>query len=387
MDNVKLLIQRLPVPKTEQESYDNFIALYKCFSPSEWLKTDILFEISNYIARNRSELVDLGTRLNVQVNLYLRSIVNYHDNHDQIMDDIGCFALTESGAGVLSGLIVDVKFEERDDSYVLNSGTISKKWISQGMLATKGLVVASDVVNHRDCRIFLVDMCAEGITRERMTNIPVSKILDLAEIRYHNVVLPKSSVLSKTIPLSRKELLMGIFYGRLCLAEVVMNSISEFVTMVYTKIRNIDKFAKLGHLDYIAKLDTELTEYCKRMEKRRDSLLESKDVMRINCYKVYCVETAITIYNKIHMMFGTHAFGFGLDYQTLILNKVAEGDTSVLKLACIKQHIDNVGIVRGLSCRHWSGVLYNPVKYMMANRDTVFNELVGTYIDLFNCEL
>ncbi len=387
MDNVKLLIKRLPFPKNEQESYDNFISLYNCFTPEQWLETATLFEVSNYIARNRSELIDLGTRLNVQVNLYLRSILNYHENPGQMMNNIGCFALTESGAGVLSGLIVDVKFEEREDSYVLNSGDVSKKWISQGMIATKGLVFASDVVNHRDCRIFLVDMCAEGITRERMTNIPVSNILDLAEIRYHNVVLPKSAVLSKTIPLSRKELLMGIFYGRLCLAEVVMNSISEFVTMVYTKIRNIDKFVKLGYLDYIAKLDTALTEYCQQMSKRRDSLLEAKDVMRINCYKVYCVETAITIYNKIHMMFGTHAFGFGLDYQTLILNKVAEGDTSVLKLACIKQHIDNVGIVRGLSYRHWANVMYDPVKYMMANRDAVFNELVGTQIDLLRCDL
>ena len=387
MENVKLLIKRLPNPKNEQESYDNFIALYNCFTPEQWLETDTLFEMLNYIARNRSEFVDLGTRLNVQVNLYLRSIMNYHENPSQMLNDIGCFALTESSAGVLSGLVVDVKFEERSDSYILNSGDVSKKWISQGMLANKGLVFASDVVNHRDCRIFLVDMCAPGITRNRMTNIPVSSILDLAEIRYHNVVLPKSAVLSKTVPLSRKELLMGIFYGRLCLAEVVMNSISEFVTMVYTKIRTIGKFDKLGYLDYIAKLDTALTEYCQQMAKRRNSLLETKDVMRINCYKVYCVETAIYIYNKIHMMFGTHAFGFGLDYQTLILNKVAEGDTSVLKLACIKQHIDNVGIVRGLSCRHWANVLYDPVKYVMMNRDMFFNELVGTQIDLLSCDL
>ncbi len=81
------------------------------------------------------------------------------------------------------------------------------------------------------------------------------------------------------------------------------------------------------------------------------------------------------------MMFGTHAFGFGLDYQTLILNKVAEGDTSVLKLACIKQHLDNCG-VRSLKCKHWVGMFYNPVKYIMTNSDEIFDEIVATYIDL-----
>ena len=387
MDNVKILIKHLVKPSNEQESYDNFIALYKCFTPEQWLDTNTLFEISNYIARNRSELVDLGTRLNVQVNLYLRTILNYHDNPSQMMNDIGCFALTESNAGVLSGLIVDVKFEERDNEYILNSGNVSKKWISQGMLATKGLVFASNVANYRDCRIFLVDMCCPGIVRTRMTTIPISNILDLAEICYHNVSLSKSAVLVNTIPLSRKELLMGIFYGRLCLAEVVMNSISEFVTMVYMKIKSIDKFSKLGHLEYITQLNDELSLYCSKMVERRQTLLDTKDVLRINCYKVYCVETAITIYNKIHIMFGTHAFGFGLDYQTLILNKVAEGDTSVLKLACIKQHIDLAGVFRGVSYRHWTNILYNPIKYIVKHKDSIFDEMVEIYIDVLKCDV
>ena len=215
-----------------------------------------------------------------------------------------------------------------------------------------------------------------------MTNIPLARILDLAEIWFSNVLLPKSAVLEKTIPLSRKELLTGIFYGRLCLAEVVMNSISEFVTTVHEKVKDIEKFKKLGHFEYISKLNSNLIGYCRRMTERRQSLLDTKDVMRINCYKAYCVEQAIHIFNKIHMMFGTHAFGFGLDYQTLILNKVAEGDTSVLKMACIKQHIEVIGMFRGLSYSCWISVLRDPVKYIMTNRDTVFDEIVGTYIDL-----
>jgi hypothetical protein len=382
MNNVKLLIDRLPSPTNEDDSYKNFITLYNCFTPADWLRVETLFDVSNYIARNRPELVDLGTRLNVQVNLYLRTILNYQTKPD--FDGIGCFALTESSAGVLSGLIVDVTFEETHDGYTLNSGTVTKKWISQGMLAEKGLVVASNVSNRRDCRIFLMDMNVEGISKTRLTHIPVSRLLDLAEISYTDVRLSKSSVLEKTIPLTRKELLMGIFYGRLCLAEVVMNSIAEFVDVVYNKIKDIEKFEKIGHLQYIARLNDKLREYCIRMEERRLSLLETNDVFQINCYKIHCVETAIYIYNKIHMMFGTHAFGFGLDYQTLILNKVAEGDTSVLKLACIKHYVETRGLYHGVSYSRWLGLLYNPMGYVQQHRDALFDEIVAKSIDVLD---
>jgi hypothetical protein len=389
MNTVYELIDSLALPNCETESFANFIKLYGCFSPTDWLATDTLFDVANYIAKKRPELVDLGTRINVQVNLYLRTILTYHSNPYEIIDapdNIGCFALTEANAGVLSGLIVDVKFEETEDGYILHSGDTRKKWISQGMTANKCLVMASNVTNHRDCRIFNIPFDIPGLHRSRMefTNFPISTRLDLAEITFDNVYIEKSCVLEKTIPLNRKQLLSGIFYGRLCLSEVVMQSISEFVSMVYEKTKNIEKFKTIGHYKYIHKLNTDLSKYCERMKERRQSLLEKEDVMIINCYKVYCVETAISIYNKIHMMFGTHAFGYGLDYQTLILNKVAEGDTSVLKLACIKQFVMEHGLYK-LPMRHWYGTWRDPMVYVMSNANDIFNYIAGKGIDILMC--
>lgn len=377
METIHNLIDSLPKPSSQDISFDNFRRLYKCVPMNDWLNNDILFGTTNYIARKRPELVDLGTRLNVQVNLFLRTIYTYSDIvlHE---DDIGCFALTESNAGVLSGLVVEVQFEEKDDHYILNSGAISKKWISQGMFANKGLVFASNKHNHRDCRIFLVDMTTDGITRTQMTLLPTTNALDLTEITYTNVILPKSCVLPKTIPLSRKELLSGIFYGRLCLSEVVFNSLSEFVSFVYNKIKNIDKFKKLPQYPYIIRLNDELDKYCKQMELKRNSLLEKCDVYTINCYKVYCVETSISIYNRIHLLFGTHAFGFGLSYDTLILNKIAEGDTSVLKLAIIKEyHMKH----KYVSLRHLIGLMiYDKIGYVLRNADEMFDIIIQSDI-------
>ena len=383
MENVYTVIDNLPFPGDETTSFANFIQLYNCFSPREWLLTDTLFDVANYIAKHRPELVDLGTRINVQVNLYLRTILTYHANPYDIIDqpnNIGCFALTEAKAGVLSGLVVDVKFEETDDGYILNSGATCKRWISQGMTAHHCLVMASNITNYRDCRIFHISLECPGVRRTRMelVNLPISNTLDLTEIHFDNVRVNLSGVLEKTIPLNRKQLLSGIFYGRLCLSEVVMRSISGFVSMVFEKIKDIDKFKTIGHYQYIYQLNNELIGYCERMKERRNSLLESEDVMTINCYKAYCVETAIAIYNKIHMMFGTHAFGYGLDYQTLILNKVAEGDTSVLKLACIKQFV----MERRLPIKHWYGLWRNPVSYVMNNVDDIFGYIAETQIDV-----
>ncbi len=196
--------------------------------------------------------------------------------------------------------------------------------------------------------------------------------MDLAEFSYDNVHLDKSAVLERTIPLSRKELLCGIFYGRLCLAEVVITSISAFVDYVYNKIKDIDKFKTIGHYDYICNLNRDLKAIKHHLIAQRETILETQNVFLINCYKVYCVELAIETYNKIHMMFGTHAFGFGLTYETLLLNKIAEGDTSVLKLAVIKEYLDNGG---RLSWRHYLGLFYNynrPKEYIMENADDIF---------------
>jgi hypothetical protein len=380
MERAKELIDGMKFPTNEYDSFDNFKRLYACFTPDEWFDTNVLFSVTLYIAEKRPDLVDLGTRINVQVNLFLRTIKTFGDipiNNS----DIGCFALTESNAGVLSGLVVDTKFEELESGdYILSSHDCKKRWISQGMFATKSLVFASNIHNHRDCRIFLVEMPYDGVTRTRMNCCTdVGKVLDLAEIQYTNVKLDKSAVLEKTIPLSRKELLCGIFYGRLCLAEVVITSISTFVDYVYNKVKGIEKFKTIGHYDYILNLNNELKAIKTQLISKRETILESQNVFLINCYKVYCVELAIEVYNKVHMMFGTHAFGFGLTYETLMLNKIAEGDTSVLKLAVIKEYLDSGG---KLSWYHYLGLIYNynrPKEYIMDNADNIFKCIVREY--------
>jgi acyl-CoA oxidase len=91
---------------------------------------------------------------------------------------LGCFALTESLAGVNSGLVVDTRAEYKDGMFVINTPTAnaSKNWISQGLVADEGVVVASLTVNGVDYgpQAFLVDFrdengkLAPGITAQDM---------------------------------------------------------------------------------------------------------------------------------------------------------------------------------------------------------------------------
>ena len=99
------------------EEVEFFKVIYESFTIEEWLITDNVFVIGNYIAQHRPDLVTLGIRLNVQINLFLRTINNYSSNADYIFKKIkhslGCFALTENEAGVLSGLIVKCQFKKK----------------------------------------------------------------------------------------------------------------------------------------------------------------------------------------------------------------------------------------------------------------------------------
>jgi hypothetical protein len=137
MDSIFNLIETVQKTTTIEDEIILFNEIYHHFSIDEWLNTNNVFEIGNFIAYKRPDLVGLGIRLNVQINLFLRTIrlysTNYKDIFDKIGYDLGCVALTEPIAGVLSGLIIDNSFQMIDNNLVIDNA--SKQWISQGVFA------------------------------------------------------------------------------------------------------------------------------------------------------------------------------------------------------------------------------------------------------------
>ena len=94
-----------------------------------------------------------GVRFTVQFNLFAGSIVGLGGpaqmellDHYQQDGTLGCFLLTEVQAGVLSGLIVETTADWNDDTQTFTlhtpSESAAKNWISQGVVAEKGVVIA-----------------------------------------------------------------------------------------------------------------------------------------------------------------------------------------------------------------------------------------------------
>ena len=272
------------------DSSNSFNSFYSLLKPLDWLETRNCFGIANFIARDRPDLVDIGTRYAVQINLFLRTILEYDGHHlvEKVGNELGCFALTESNAGVLSGLIVDTTFNEFDDKYIIDTGEISKKWVSQGLIAKYGLLIAKNINNKRDYRIFFMDMDHKCVKKNRLK---VSKVesLDVATVNINKMEIPKEWCLKKTINLKRGELLDGIFYGRVMISQVVMNSMLGFVSYVKNNIIKIKKFneepLKTTHLNYLIKLEKDLSNFCKKLYENTDDILSNKNILKINCYK------------------------------------------------------------------------------------------------------
>lgn len=324
------------------EEVEFFKIIYESFTLEEWLTTDNVFVIGNYIAQHRPDLVTLGIRLNVQINLFLRTINNYSTNADYIFKKVkhslGCFALTENEAGVLSGLIVKCQFKKKGETYIINSKEIFKNWISQGIISDYMLVFASNVDDSKDVRIFLCAMSNKNIIKESLDLQPFTKTLDLAKLRFNNLIVPETNVLDLTISKSKMEILNGILYGRYMIAEAVVHSILGLVLYLKDITLNVEKFKHLGYDKYILNLEKILNKYINHLSSIRNKLLTSKNIFLINCYKIFVVETSIKIFNELNMKFGVIALKYGLKYETLLLNKVAEGDTNVLRLSLIHTH-------------------------------------------------
>ena len=291
------IISHAHTPLLIDEDIKLFKKIYTEHSINDWLNTNLIFEVGNYIAYNRPDLVSIGIRLNVQVNLFLRTIKTYSSNYESIFNkighDLGCFALTETKAGVLSGLIIDTKFSIDNDDIIIEDG--EKQYISQGIYAQYGLIFTANKNNDKDVRICLVKMNENGIEKTQM-NVPFVKTLDLALIKLNKVYINKDNILDLTQNKTKMEVLNGILYGRFMITTAVIYSILGLIHHIRNNIKNDDKFKQSGYDEYIDKLDLKINNSIEILESRQNKLLETLDVFLINCYKVYFVEQSFGLF-------------------------------------------------------------------------------------------
>ena len=157
-----------------------------------------------------------GIRFTVQYNLFAGSILGLGGEAQvamlgQLQRDraLGCFALTEKGAGVNSGLVVNTTatWDPKKRNFVLHTPDelARKAWISQGLTASQMVVIADLIVAGKSHgpHAFLMPLRDEhgqltpGVQVGDMGSKTVANDLDNAWIAFSQVAIPESCMLDR----------------------------------------------------------------------------------------------------------------------------------------------------------------------------------------------
>jgi len=368
------------------------------------------------MARQRTLHCSLGIRLTVHYNLFCGTLLALGSQEQgrwlrgaHKSGVLGCFMLTEVGAGVLSGLVVETTAtwtwagEEGEGYFDLHTPTPAavKTWISQGLAADWGVVIAQLIVegtNH-GAHVFLLDMTSHGISRESMGAKTTFNALDNAHISFDHVKVPHDALLSKLCmvqprfeddawraeytfsgsrPPSFLVIAQRLLSGRLCISDSAIAYLEGVLeaTQRYTEERMVwvDKERKmpLASLPYMEKM-LGTVRACVNVHKAFLLLLQQQfaDVIEsglgevpralatsIAAAKVEAPECAIKSIGLLRRDVG--AFGlmesspFGSANDVLLCCRFAEGDSRVLQQMLVRDLIrehSRLGPALGLGWR------------------------------------
>lgn len=223
----------------------------------------------------------LASRISVHYNLFCGSVANLGSSAQQlwlqdVLDkaEMGCFALAEERAGVLSGLIVDtlckvVKEEQGGGGgghtffLELDSGAggegARKVWITNAMSARWAVVVARLILSDgsdKGPHAFIVDMQSKGVRREDGPRKVAFSSLDMGTVSFDRVRLPVSQMLSGASyidenghyvqrdpnrPHNFMHVLQRLLAGRICMSGASLAMVRDVVerTHAYAMQRHI----------------------------------------------------------------------------------------------------------------------------------------------------
>jgi acyl-CoA oxidase len=335
-----------------------------------------------------------GIRFTVQYNLFAGSILGLGGDAQvaalagmQRRGELGCFALTEVGAGVLSGFIVNAtaKWNARRGGFIIATpdAASEKNWISQGLTADWVVVFA----NLHDCEgknhgphPFLLRMrsgsstdndnvldagLTPGITVTDMGRKSIANDLDNARIRFDGVFAPRNSLLNRFCEVTpdgayrqigqekmRIEVIgQRLLTGRLAIAESALVSVRQLFLKAkkYADNKPVNSATgprPLSGLPHLHKLfcdaDDELTRletFSSSVEARLCACLRSRTipdanlVEAISVTKIRNIEMATHFEHQLEQELGSYALmaESGFIYKDMLLCcKFAEGDSRIL---------------------------------------------------------
>jgi acyl-CoA oxidase len=336
-------------------------------------------------------LEGFSIKFTVQFNLFAGSIMNMgNENHKKLLfesqqkGELGCFMLTEYSAGVTSGMIVNTRADIVNNTIVINTPDIvyndddkdinfektvhRKNWISQGMTATLGVVIAqlySENNQYLGIYPFLIDMTDENIHKKDNGKKTGLNSLDNAQIIFKGLVIQKDQLMGDSINeimyYSDKQILNGftriatrLNSGRLCIAYSLLSYVTRLVEQT-----------KSGPLNKLIYLDKDIQIKLKDMPEIRDMINDAEYNLNIMHHfinivkKEYCecvrnkiidlppdliekiivtkiisINYGIKILNSIRTKIGSSSLfaqnNLGSNLDIMLCGRFAEGDNDIL---------------------------------------------------------
>ncbi|KAL3904204.1 MAG: hypothetical protein SGPRY_011378, partial [Prymnesium sp.] len=320
-----------------------------------------------------------GVRFTVQYNLFAGSVIGLGDAEQirvlegmQERGDLGCFALTEVDAGVMSGLIVETTAVWDDGFFVIHTphAGAEKNWISQGLVAEWVVVIAKLLIAGRDhgSHPFLVRMRRQGqlepgIFVDDMGLKTVANDLDNARIRFVHCRVPREALLCRFASVSaegayqltdpavqmRMEVIgQRLMTGRLVIAEaaIVAARVLLSKTQAYAKAKmcnGIGRKVPLAELPQLRSLFEEanaalgdVEAFCAHVEGRLsaclrvDGIPDDHLVQAICITKVKGIDVASKVIRQLEEEVGSYALmaSTGFEHKDMLLCcRFAEGDS------------------------------------------------------------
>jgi len=334
----------------------------------------------------------LGVRLTVQMNLFGGSVANLGNQAQRDWlkgvferGELGCFILTETGAGVLSGLVVETTATWTDKGFVLHSPEplerTRKYWISQGLIAKWGVVIARLILPggvDKGPHAFIIDLETPGVHREDMPRKTDFNSLDNAVLWFDNVLLSSDSMLSGISsvdpqtgeyrltnpkePFSFVMVAQRLLSGRICIAGASLSFLRDWInhvdrygyerpgipvgrdqTLSLTKLPVMrDTLEELRAIrkvfrHYIVQLENDYM----RVERINNEL-----VNRIACAKIEAVQFAIDATHELKERVGSLTLlshgPFGSKNDILYVFRFAEGDSAILQQKMVRDSLKSI---------------------------------------------
>lgn len=330
--------------------------------------------------REAAHLIEcgVGIRLSAHFNLFAGSVANLGDEMQRqwlegVLNrrELGCFALTEESAGVLSGFIVETECRVFGSGLVLHTPRpeARKKWISNGLHASHAVVVARLILRNgtdKGPHAFLVrDLDkVKGVTMEDMSPKTAFNGLDNAIVEFNEVTLPMDAMLSDlsyldagglyhlrdaTRPFNFLHMATRLLAGRICLAGAslaviwdVIEAVENYATKRHIPVSREETVTLFELPVFAATIDrlkrrwAVLYSFVQVLEQRYVSeRIEDELVELIATAKVECVDFALRSYYELKERVGAFAIQGHSPFTSereamLYCLRFAEGDSAIL---------------------------------------------------------